>query len=105
VQGVAGHLGLQGGGSKKNNQKKWRAEEVERHKGSLTQKNMYAPGPVEHVSETSTINKSADLQSNRIIYFIETITGEDYIQNLPSAGLYGRILRSGPQNEISLNIT
>jgi hypothetical protein len=40
VQGVAGHPGYQGGGPKKNNRKKWRAEEEERHKGSLTQKTM-----------------------------------------------------------------
>jgi hypothetical protein len=33
MQGVAGH-----GGPEKNNQKKWRAEEEERQKGSLTQK-------------------------------------------------------------------
>jgi hypothetical protein len=36
--GVAGHPGEQGGGPEKNNWKKWRAEEVERHKGSLTPK-------------------------------------------------------------------
>jgi hypothetical protein len=34
VQGDAGHPGSQGGGYKKNNQKKWRAKEKERHKGS-----------------------------------------------------------------------
>jgi hypothetical protein len=28
-----------GGGPEKNDRKKWRAEEEERHKGSLTQKN------------------------------------------------------------------
>jgi hypothetical protein len=33
---ICGHLGKQGGGSKKNNQKKWRAKEEERHKGLLT---------------------------------------------------------------------
>jgi hypothetical protein len=35
VQGDAGHPGEQGGGPKKNNQKKWRAEEEEWHKGPL----------------------------------------------------------------------
>jgi hypothetical protein len=39
VQGDAGHPGYQGGGPEKNNRKKWRAEEEERHKGLLTQKN------------------------------------------------------------------
>jgi hypothetical protein len=37
VQGDAGHPGLQGGGQEKNNWKKWRAKEEEKHKGSLTQ--------------------------------------------------------------------
>jgi hypothetical protein len=36
VQGDAGHPSEQGCGSKKNNQKKWRAKEEERHKGLLT---------------------------------------------------------------------
>jgi hypothetical protein len=36
VQGVAGRPGQQGNGYEKNNWKKWRAEEEERHKGSLT---------------------------------------------------------------------
>jgi hypothetical protein len=38
VQGDAGHPSKQGGGPKKNNRKKWRAKEEERHRGSLTQK-------------------------------------------------------------------
>jgi hypothetical protein len=38
VQGDAGHPGYQGGGHKNNNWKKLRAEEEERHKGSLTKK-------------------------------------------------------------------
>jgi hypothetical protein len=38
VQGDAGHPGYQGGGQEKNSWKKWRAEEEERHKESLTQK-------------------------------------------------------------------
>jgi hypothetical protein len=38
MQGVASHPSEQGGGPKKNNWKKWRAKEEERHKGSLTQK-------------------------------------------------------------------
>jgi hypothetical protein len=38
VHGDAGHPGSQGGGTKNNKCKKWRAEEGERHKGSLTQK-------------------------------------------------------------------
>jgi hypothetical protein len=36
----------QGDGPKKNNQKKWRAEEEERHKGSLTQKTIPNRGNV-----------------------------------------------------------
>jgi hypothetical protein len=40
VQGDAGHPGEQGGGPKKNNQKKWRAKVEERHKGSLTKKSV-----------------------------------------------------------------
>jgi hypothetical protein len=39
VQGDAGHPGYQGGGSEKNNQKKWRVEEEERHKESPTPNN------------------------------------------------------------------
>jgi hypothetical protein len=38
AQGDAGPPGEQGGGPKKDKQKKWRAEEEERHKGSLTPK-------------------------------------------------------------------
>jgi hypothetical protein len=38
VQGDAGHPSEHGGGQEKNNWKKWRAEEEERRKGSLTQK-------------------------------------------------------------------
>jgi hypothetical protein len=38
VQGVAGHPGGQGSGQEKNNRKKWRADEEERHMGSPTQK-------------------------------------------------------------------
>jgi hypothetical protein len=38
VQGDAGHPGLQGGGPKKNNQKKWSAKEEAKHMGSLTLK-------------------------------------------------------------------
>jgi hypothetical protein len=39
VQGDAGHPGEQGSGPKKNNGKKWRAEEEEeRHKGQLAKK-------------------------------------------------------------------
>jgi hypothetical protein len=37
VQRDASHPGKQGGGPKKNNQKKWRAKEEEGHKGLLTQ--------------------------------------------------------------------
>jgi hypothetical protein len=36
MQGDAGHPGKQGGGPQKNNRKKWRAKEEERHKGSPT---------------------------------------------------------------------
>jgi hypothetical protein len=39
MQGDASHHGQQGGGPKKNNRKKWRDKEKERHKGSLTKKN------------------------------------------------------------------
>jgi cytochrome c biogenesis protein ResB len=35
---VQGDAGYQGDGPEKNNRKKWRAEEEERHKGSLTTK-------------------------------------------------------------------
>jgi hypothetical protein len=38
VQGAAGHPTKPGGGPKKNNSKKWRAMEEERHKGSLSKK-------------------------------------------------------------------
>jgi hypothetical protein len=38
-------LVIQGGGPEKNNRKKWRAEEDERHKGLLT-KNKSIPGDV-----------------------------------------------------------
>jgi hypothetical protein len=38
VLGDAGHPVLQGGGQEKNNQKRWRAKEEERHKGLLTKK-------------------------------------------------------------------
>jgi hypothetical protein len=43
VQGVDGHPGLQGGGPKKKNRKKWRAQEEERHNGLLTRlkRNLY----------------------------------------------------------------
>jgi hypothetical protein len=42
VQEDASHPGWQGGGQVKNKRKKWRAEEEERHKGSLHQKNHLA---------------------------------------------------------------
>jgi hypothetical protein len=43
VQWDAGHPGYQGGGPKKRIiGKKWRAEEEERHKGSLTQKKIFS---------------------------------------------------------------
>jgi hypothetical protein len=43
-------LGSQGGGPEKNNQKKWRAEEVERHNRSLTQqKNL---GKTKHTTKS-----------------------------------------------------
>jgi hypothetical protein len=44
VQGDAGHPGYQVGGQEKNNQKKWRAKEEERHKGSLAPQKYFALG-------------------------------------------------------------
>jgi hypothetical protein len=41
VQGDAGHPSYQSGGQEKNIQKKWRADEEERHKGLLTQKGLW----------------------------------------------------------------
>jgi hypothetical protein len=43
VQGDADLPSYQGGGPKKNNRKKWRAEE-ERHKGSLAKKTLFLRG-------------------------------------------------------------
>jgi hypothetical protein len=40
VQGDAGHPSYQGGGPKRIIGKKWRADEEERHKGSLTPKSI-----------------------------------------------------------------
>jgi hypothetical protein len=38
LEAIAGHPSQQDGGQENNNWKKWRAEEEERHKRSLTQK-------------------------------------------------------------------
>jgi hypothetical protein len=59
VQGVSGHPSKQSGGPKKNNWKKWRAEEEERHKGSLTPKKQKTP----HLFHSNTH------QSCQMVYF------------------------------------
>jgi hypothetical protein len=62
VQGDAGHPGEQGGGHKKNNWEKWRAEKEERHKGLLIQKRILQG----RLAKWCYHNSSTDIRSANI---------------------------------------
>jgi hypothetical protein len=71
VQGDAGHPDYQGGGPKKNNWKKWRAEEEERHKGSLTPKK---GGPPKTYKKTYKKYRAMDNVGGTILFMIRSVT-------------------------------